>query len=125
VSRDAARKYALDLAAAYLKKVRDEHPNRKVTVNPDIALMPEDQRARFLARQKMVGAVGQLLIPFISADGRWGSALSTNEAGNLPPEIGAGLTDEDRREINLAWTLARAEEYARSIEPRLAKSANK
>jgi hypothetical protein len=123
VGRDAARKYAFDLVAAYLKKVREEHPDRKVTVDPDVALMPEDQRARFLARQKMVGAVGQLLIPFISADGRWGAALSTNEAGNLPPEIGAGLTDEDRHEINRAWTLARAEEYARSIEPRVARGA--
>ncbi len=124
VSREAARKYALELVAAYVRMVRDENPGREVTVNPALARMPEVERARIVALRKKVETSGQLVTPFLLADGRWGTALSSDEAKKLPPEILGNLSADDRREINQAWALARAEEIARGIPPKLAKPNN-
>ena len=121
MSRVEARKYALDLATSYLKSIREDQPDRSVTVNPDIALMPEDRRRQFLERQEKFRASGQFLTPFVLPDGRWGQVISSDEAKKLPPEIGGSLSADDRREINAAWALARTEALARGIPPRVAK----
>jgi hypothetical protein len=86
--------------------------------------MPETDRGHFLEQREKFVAHGQFLTAFVLPDGRWGRAISGDETKKLPPEIGGGLSVEDRREINQAWALAKAEATARSIAPRVAKPAN-
>ncbi len=122
LSRDDARQYAANEVATYLKKIRSEHPDRDVLVNPNLAAMPEGERQKFMQRQesfKQRTGGAQYLIPFRSADGRWGTALSVGEARNLPPPVLDSLSEDDRREFSAAYSIARAEEVARSVPPRV------
>jgi hypothetical protein len=120
-SREEARRYAMDRVALFLKSIREEQPERRVTVNPDVALMSDDQRKRFLERRERFVSNGQFLTPFLLPDGRWGEAISGDEAMKLPLRARENLSDEDRREINLAWAMARAEAIARGIPPKAPK----
>ena len=118
LSREAARAYALDLISSFLSAARQEHPERTVIVNPELGQMPEERRSRFVKSQEKLQKNGQFLTPFLLPDGRWGEAISGDEAKKLPPSVRDNLSEEDRREINLAWAVARAEALARGIPPR-------
>jgi hypothetical protein len=117
-SRDEARRFAMDRVVSFLKAVREEHRDRVVRINPDVALMPEDRRRRFLEQREKLTANGQYLTPFLLPDGRWGEAISGDEANRLPPQVRAMLSAADRREINAAWALARAEAIALGVPPK-------
>ncbi len=118
LSRDTARAYALDLIGSFLSATRQEHPSRSVIVNPDLAQMPDEKRSRFIEKQSKLQKNGQFLTLYLLPDGRWGEAISGDEAKKLPASVKEKLSEEDRREINRAWALARTEALARGIPPR-------
>jgi len=114
-----ARARAKEMIATFTQTIRQEHPGQSITVNPDIALMPEKEREGFLRMQEKLRANGQYLTSFRLPDGRYGRAISGDELKNtLPAALRDSLTADDVREINSAWALARAEQIGLSVPPR-------